>query len=374
MRKLPLLPVFFPAHSLVRASLGIFLPSFTLRSMRTMLCSTLILGLCLTGCQQQESPEGIVATVNDIPIHFSTLQSLQDSRTVSLGTNQRPSVESFKKQYGAALSVLIINTLVMQELDKLGLSVSDTDVQATEALVRADYSEEDFEKTLTEEYIDLHEWRKLTRQQLSIAAFQDKVLRPQITVGLAEIQDYYTKNKAQFVLPDSLTLVQVSGTSKELVDEARTKAPNLQKQAASDLTVQRFTIRRQSVPEEWQKDVQALSVGKSTAVKNRDGFYQFVTLVAAHPEKPVPLSDAYALIHDILLEDTLQARFSEWVEQAVQKAHIRVAEQLHTEMGTAPENTARPPQEALKPSSTSVNPAPAPPATPDSTEVKPSTP
>lgn len=296
----------------------------------------LTLGLSLTGCQRAESPEGIVATVNGSPIHLTTLQALQDSRTVSLGTSQRPSVESFKKQYGAALSVLIINTLVMQELDKLGLSVSDAAVQAVEDQVRADYTEKNFEKMLTEEYIDLQQWRQLTRQQLSISAFQDKVLRPQVHVSLEEVQAYYAKNKAEFVLPDSLTLVQVSGNNKEQVAEARAAAPDFAKQMLTDVTVQRFTIRRQSVPQEWQKDVQGLSVGKSTAVKNRDGFFQFVTLVAVHPTKVVPLSDAYALVNDILLEDKLQDRFVEWVERAVQKAHIKVAAQLHAEIGIAP--------------------------------------
>lgn len=316
------------------------MPKFApLRPVRATLCLCLSLSLCLTACQRSESPEGIVATVNGSPIHLSTLQALQDSRTVSLGTNQRPSVESLKKHYGAALSVLIINMLVMQELDRLKLSVSDAEVQAAEAQVRADYSEEEFEKILTEEYIDLHAWRELTRQQLSIAAFQDKVLRPQIAVSLENIQEYYDKNKAEFVLPDGLTLVQVSGTNKEQVDEARAKAPNFPSPSA-DLTVQRFNIRRQSVPQEWQKDVQALKAGDSTTVKNRDGFYQFVTLVAVQPEKPVLLKDAYALIHEILLEDSLQSRFSEWVEQAVQKAHIRVAEQLRTEIGASPANTA----------------------------------
>lgn len=307
-------------------------------SVRSCFAACLLLFLCAAGCTQEKMSGGVVATVNGSPITLATLQALQDTRTVSLGTSQRPSVETLKRQYGAALSVLIINTLVMQELETLGLAVSDDTLQTTEAQVRADYSEDEFEKTLTEEYIDIQIWRQLLRQQLSITAFQDKVLRPQLSVSLQEAEAYYTKNKAEFVVPATLTLLQVSGTSKELVQEAHGKAPNIQRSEHPDVTVQRFTIRRQSVPIEWQKDVQALTVGKSTPVKNRDGFFQFVCLVASHPARELSLRDAYPLINDVLLEDKIDDSFATWLEQAVKKSTIHVADALHLELGEAPKD------------------------------------
>ncbi|MEG2172022.1 MAG: peptidylprolyl isomerase [Desulfovibrionaceae bacterium] len=303
--------------------------------LRAFVC--LLFLLCAGGCVQEDYPAGAIATVNGSPIALSTLQAVQDTRTVSLGTSHRPSVETLKRQYGAALSVLIINTLVMQELERLELSVPDDEVEKNEALVRADYPENEFEKTLTEEYIDIQIWRQLLRQQLSISTFQAKVLRPQLSVKLEEIEAYYQKNKAEFVVPASLTLIQVSGTSKELVEAARAQAPKLQQGALPERTVQRFTIRRQSVPQEWQKDVAALAVGKSTPVKNRDGFFQFVCLVAQHPAKTLSLRDAYPLINAILLEDKLDASFNQWLEHAVQNAKIRVASPLLRELGEKPQ-------------------------------------
>lgn len=300
-------------------------------------CALCLLGLLLLGgCSQEKLPEGLVATVNGTPIYLKTLQALQDTRAVSLGANQRPSLEILKKQYGAALSVLIVNALVMQELERLDLSVSDEAVQVSEAEVRADYSEAEFEKTLTEEYIDIQVWRELLRQQLSIIAFQNKILRPQLVVKLQEAEAYYTEHKAEFTVPASLSLIQVSGTSKEQVEEARAKAPNLEELQLPDVTVQRFTIRRQSVPQEWQKEVLALSVNKSTPVINRDGFYQFVCLVASQPPRELSLRDAYPLINEVLLEDKIEESFAAWLEQAVQKAHIQVAASLHPEIVDPP--------------------------------------
>lgn len=308
--------------------------------LRTACLLVSLLGLTsFGGCTQEKHPEGLVALVNGSPIFLNSLQAVQDTRTVSVGTNQRPSLETLKRQYGTALSVLIINTLVMQELERLELSVPDAEVQAGEAQVRADYSEADFEKILTEEYIDIHVWRELLRQQLSIAAFQNKVLRPQLMVTLEETEAYYTKHKAEFTVPARLTLVQVSGTNKELVDQARALAPQLEGKELPDVTVQRFTIRQQSVPQEWQKDVQALSPGKSTPVYNRDGFYQFVCLVGSHPARTLSLRDAYPLINDVLLEDKLDDSFSAWLEQAVKTAHIQVANPLYLELGARESKT-----------------------------------
>lgn len=305
--------------------------------------------LLLNGCSQEKLPEGLVATVNGSPIYLKTLQALQDTRAVSLGANQRPSLESLKKQYGAALSVLIVNALVMQELERLDLSVSDEAVQAGEAEVRADYSEAEFEKTLTEEYIDIQIWRELLRQQLSILAFQNKILRPQLLVKLQEAEAYYKEHKAEFTVPASLTLIQVSGTTKESVEQARAQAPALEELQLPDVTVQRFTIRRQSVPQEWQKEVLALSVNNSTPVINRDGFYQFVCLVASHPARELSLRDAYPLINDVLLEDKIEESFAAWLEQAVQKAHIQVAASLHPELVDAPAAKEKPAEKASAP-------------------------
>lgn len=306
----------------------------TCKSYYTACLLTLL--LALGACSQEKLPEGLVATVNGKPIYLKTLQAVQDTRAVSLGANQRPALESLKKQYGAALSALIINALVIQELERLELAVSDEAVQASEAEVRADYSEAEFEKTLTEEYIDIQVWRELLRQQLSILAFQDKVLRPQLVVKLEEAEAYYKEHKAEFTVPASLTLVQVSGASKELVEQAHAQAPNLQGLHLPDVTVQRFTIRRQSVPLEWQKEVQALGLNKSTPVINRDGFYQFVCLVASHPARELSLRDAYPLLNDVLLEDKIDESFATWLEQAVQKARIQVAAPLHLELANTP--------------------------------------
>lgn len=308
--------------------------------LRTACLLVSLLGLSsLLACTQEKYPEGLVALVNGSPIFLNSLQAVQDTRTVSMGTSQRPSLETLKRQYGAALSVLIINTLVMQELERLELSVADAEVQANEAQVRADYSEADFEKILTEEYIDIKVWRELLRQQLSIVAFQNKVLRPQLMVTLEEAEAYYDKHKAEFTVPPRLTLVQVSGTSKEFVDQARALTPHLEGKELPGITVQRFTIRQQSVPQEWQKDVLALSPGKSTEVYNRDGFYQFVCLVSKHPARSLSLRDAYPLINDVLLEDKVDNSFSAWLEQAVQSARIQVANPLYLELGTGESKT-----------------------------------
>lgn len=305
-------------------------------------CVLCLLALLLGACSQEKLPEGLVATVNGSPIYLKTLQALQDTRAVSLGSSQRPSLESLKKQYGAALSVLIVNALVMQELERLGLSVSDEAVQADEAAARADYSEAEFEKTLTEEYIDIQIWRELLRQQLSILAFQNKILRPQLVVKLQEAEAYYKEHKAEFTVPASLSLIQVSGTNKEEVEKVRAKAPTLEDQHFPDITVQHFTIRRQSVPLAWQKEVFALSVNKSTPVINRDGFYQFVCLAASHPARELTLRDSYPLINDVLLEDKIEESFAAWLEQAVQKAHIQVATSLHPELVSAPAPKEKP--------------------------------
>lgn len=294
--------------------------------------SLVLLCLLLAACSEETPVQGIVARVNGTPIYLDTVQTLQDTRTVSLGAAQRPSVELLKRQYGVSLSILIMHTLVMQELDRLDLAVPEELLKAAEAEVRADYPENEFEKTLTEEYIDINVWRNLLRQQLSMTTFQNKVLRPQLSVPLEEAEKYYQANKNEFIIPASISLIQVSGTNRQSVEEARTKGPKLENDSIPDLTVQRFTIRRKSVPAVWQKDVEALTLEQSSPVKSRDGYYQFVILVGVHPQKEMTFMDAYPLISDMLLEEKIDASFNQWLEQAIKSARIQVAEHLIPEL------------------------------------------
>lgn len=145
------------------------------------LLAILLGGFFSGGCTDADPPlpQGVVALVNGEPISLRLVQAMQDTRSVGMGS-QAPSVKLLQSQYGRALSTLIVHALVMQELEKLQLSVSNMETAEVENSLRGDYPADEFEKMLTEEYIDVELWRELLRRSLSMKTFEDKVDRKSV--------------------------------------------------------------------------------------------------------------------------------------------------------------------------------------------------
>lgn len=293
--------------------------------------------LCAGGCNGSEKalPQGVVAVVNDHPLSLRMVQALHDSRSTGLGTSQRPSVQLLRTQYGDALSTLIVHTLVMQELERLQLAVGDTAIKETEEQVRQDYPGDAFEKMLTEEYIDLTLWRELLRHSLSLKIFEEHVLRPSLGVSLDEVRAYYTAYTSEFHIPDRVTLLQIHGVEKNIVEQVRAGYPASLNTLPEGVTIQRYTIRRDSIPHDWKKMVLGLKTGQSTPTREAGGDFQCIVLEISHPPRTLSVAESYPIIEKLLLEEKIDDAFDRWLKKSLSKTTVRVSPHLRSTLETS---------------------------------------
>lgn len=298
-----------------------------------LLVGALLSALFMGGCTDTDPPlpPGVVALVNGEPIPLRLIQAMQATRSVGMGS-QQPSVTLLQKQYGRALSTLIVHALVMQELKKLQISVSDVETTEVENSLRGDYPADEFEKMLTEEYIDMDLWRELLRHSLSMKTFEDKVLRPSLTVPLAEVDAYYAACSEEFRLPERVTLLQIDGPDKGVVEQMRAAWPTTSPFSSNELSVQRYTIRRDSIPKDWSKALQSLRPGQATPVRENGGEFRFIVLETLHPAKALSVAEAYPIIETLLLEEKMGDAFDAWLEQTLSTATIRISVHLLPEL------------------------------------------
>ena len=292
-----------------------------------LLCCVVCL---LAACREAPLAQGVVAVVDGTPIHLRTLQALQDTSSAGLGAFEKASVSTLRKQYGKALSALIIQTLVLQELERLGMPVGDAAVSEAEMRIRQDYPDDEFEKHLRENAIDMDAWRELMRYRVGMLIFESQVLDPKLGVPLEAVDDYYTAHKADFVLPPRVTLYQVSGGDKDAVDKARAEGgiPD----EGQPLRVYRLSLRRDAVPDDWKKAVQALKEGEATAVRKSEGGYEYVVLTENAPARQMTVVEAYPHIERLLLEEKKGDIFLTWLESRLQGVRISVSAHLLDEV------------------------------------------
>lgn len=295
--------------------------------------------LAIAGCTQHPEEKGIVARVNGKPIYLKELEARYDLNNLGWVSGVVPSVEAMSAEYGNVLSELIVYKLVGFALEKEGLSVTSEDVQKEEASIRADYPDDLFERTLTEEYIDIAVWRLFLKRHLEMKLFFNDVLRPTVSLTYQEAEGYYKDNLSEFYIPERVHVLLVRGTDRTSVQRSSLlleKAEDWKvaaKTLPEEITVRELKLKKDRLPVQWASTLQQLRPKSSSNISTTAyGFEQLVSL-AVIPEKLLGPSQAYSVIERVLIDQKMNEAFSEWLEGQLASADIKVTPLLSKKLG-----------------------------------------
>lgn len=295
------------------------------------LCVLLLLALAaLPACTPEENDTGIVARVNGRPITLERLQVRYDFKKLTVAS-ETPSVAGLKKEYGAILGDILIEELVAQDLESLGLAVTDEELKAAEDEVRADYPDEKaFEEVLVEEYIDLDSWRQELRSRLTMEKFFREVLRPGIAIGYEEAEAYYRDHIKDFYLPAREHFYLVTSPGRDAIDSA---LENLRKGEAIEdqparfdrVNVRELRVRDDQLTVSWKNALKGLAPGEASSVMTALGGYEALVSIGTIPAKVLDPTQAYPVVERELLDDKLHQAFDQWLGDALASATISVS-------------------------------------------------
>ena len=283
----------------------------------------------LAACSADSNEQGVVASVNGTPIYLHEVEARYDLDKLSWAAVYVPSVESLRKEYGAALSELIVNLLVNETLTEASLQVSDEELADAEAVVRADYPEGQFEKFMVEEYIDIDTWRVLLRQQLAMEKFKHTILRPRIKLTYQEAEAYYKEHLSDFYLPARVQFLLITGESRDQVAKARElygQNPNADavRKAFDAISVRELKMPRTRMPAAWATLLESLSPGDSSEVVTGGKGFESIVFQKELPAKVLDPTRAYPLVEKVLIEQKLEKAFNEWLKAKLSTSDIRI--------------------------------------------------
>lgn len=300
---------------------------------RLILMTFFILLALVAGCESSDDDMGVVARVNGRAIPLSQLEFQHDLLHMDGAGTFVPSVEALRGEYGNILAELIVFELVEQELEQKGLSVTDDEMAAEEAKVRADYPDGAFEQVLIEEYIDLVSWRKQLRYDKSRRKFFQSVLRSQVKVDYLEADSYYKEHIKDFRLPESYRLVVLRGAQRGTVEKAvaayrELEELNLVREKVPGVSVNDLTVSAGQISIEWKDALASLPEAEvSSVLQTRTGFEALV-LLKKMPAKVLGPTQAYPLVEEALLETKLSEAFEIWLAAKLEIADIRISAHL----------------------------------------------
>ncbi len=156
----------------------------------------------LAGCHKGAGT-GVVATVNGKPIAEADIDKVLNAQLQSNGQQQRPTAEQAQSLKLNDLHELILEEIVDQRAAKLGLTATDSEVDAKLQEMKASFTEDQFNARLKAQNVTLEQLRHDLRRSLTTTKLLNKEINSKITVTDADVAAYFNANKAEFNLPEN---------------------------------------------------------------------------------------------------------------------------------------------------------------------------
>ena len=108
--------------------------------------------------------------------------------------NLRFEPDEFKNAQLRLLNQLMVEMIILERAEELGLYISDEEVEEAAAEIKKDYPEDTFEKTLLEFAVSYESWETRLKNRLLMEKVVDSELKDQIVINPEDIAEYYKKN------------------------------------------------------------------------------------------------------------------------------------------------------------------------------------
>ena len=271
----------------------------------------------------------MVAMVNGEAIYLHSLQANVDARCGDLMITGEDSLDGIKGLYASALSDLIAHVLVRQELHKNGIEIGQTEIENYAGELSGQFSPENYQAFIADGLIAENDWKDLLRDHLAMRLFEEKLLRPRITIELAEISEYYNEHQADFILPELFGICLVHSISRDALLDWQKLFPADISEGKQDLTVQELKVTHEEIPGDWVKDAATLRAGECSSPRQGADGWTMICVREKNRETRLGMAESYALIDKILFSEKSRQAFDHWLEESVLNADIQVTPELN---------------------------------------------
>lgn len=149
----------------------------------------------VSGCKKG-APAGVAATVNNHPITFADLE--KNYKMQPMANPEGISEDEIQIQKLDLLQKLIEAEIMLQRAEKLGLLVTDADVEAKFNELKAPYTVEEFNKQLTSRNMTVADLKTQLRKDLSIQKLLNKEIASKINITDSDVKNFYNANRKGF--------------------------------------------------------------------------------------------------------------------------------------------------------------------------------
>jgi len=294
----------------------------------------------LSSCAKESAPRAdadvVVAEVNGRRI---TLKDLKNEIAARRGFTPSLSARSATRaEASEALRLLIERTVVLAEGEKLGVSVSGSEVDKEIDRFRSDFPPGGLEKSLLQAGMDMESWRAGLARSLLVRKAAAAIASSRASVSPEEVETGFRRRARQLSRPERIRVRQflfdtaeTAGKARAMILEGEKPEEVVNRFSEGDIhpvTVDLGEVGREDLPEEIVGELFALKEGGVSGVIPREGGFSLFLVVRKEPARALTLASAGPEIREEILRVRREEAFRSWLTAQVGKADIRVQEAL----------------------------------------------
>jgi peptidyl-prolyl cis-trans isomerase C len=300
----------------------------SLLSILSILLITAFLGSC-----QKEMPADIVAQVNSDSITvteftaelFPLVEGYQNPPT-------RQEEVDFKNLKKALLDQLIEKRLVLMEAQKMGITVSDDELEDAFAAIKRSYPQGRFDEVIRDEAVR-RQWKEHLHQRLLIEKVINRVSQLTSPIDEPTLRKYYKKHRSEFVVPEQVRVRQIVVKDRQ---EAEGLLRRIKRGESFEELARRHSIGpeaemggdlgffgRGDMPEEFDV-VFSLKVGETSNIVQSPYGYHIFQVVAKREQSESNFDEVKDQVRKMMVREEEDKIFQSWLKKVKHKASIRV--------------------------------------------------
>jgi parvulin-like peptidyl-prolyl isomerase len=306
-----------------------------------LLAVGLVAAFIAAGCGSDNQSVGAndVAVVGDHPITKEQFDQLLDRARDNYAKNKQDFPAAGTPQYVAlrrqAMQFLVQREQFEQRAEELGLKISESDVEKQMLTIKSQYFGKNgkcdaaCEKKYRAEIKKQGVTDEQVREDVRASVVQNKIyekVTAGVTVSDKEVEEYYKKNKQNYVQPASRDVRHILVKKKALAESLYQRAINgenfaaLAKKFSTDPGTKKqggkLPISKGRQVPEFDKAAFALRTGEiSQPVKTSYGWHIILALNGIKKQKVTPLSEVKPAIRQQLLQQEKTDAMKDWVEE-----------------------------------------------------------
>jgi parvulin-like peptidyl-prolyl isomerase len=313
------------------------------RSLMLAAAALAVLTVVAAGCgDTDEVPTDAVAVVDGTPISKSTLDELLTRTKKSYAAQKRQFPKAGTSEYQSlqtqAVAFLVQRAEYAREADKLGVKVTDAQIQKKVDGVKKQYfggDEKKFEAGLKAQAYTLAALREDARAQLvSEGIYKD--ITGDVKVSDAEAQQYYDQNIDRYKVAESREVRHILVKTKDEAEKIRSEIENgadfatLAKEKSLDPGSKeqggKLTVSKGQTVAPFDKAAFSLDTNQlSEPVKTQYGYHLIQPLSAVKPGRVTPFTEARTQIKSQLLQQKKSDAVSSWVSKVEKEYKDKVS-------------------------------------------------